>query len=190
MGVPDLVGPWYTLFFVACDDLAVRASAALVPIQSGRAMKTLTDPQSREELHTRLAHIRPDTQRLWGKMTAPQMVCHVTDAFLGIMGDKTMEVPRGFTFWPMMKGLVLYMPMKWPQGVATRPEFDQCHGQGTPPAHFEADMRTLLATIEKFSAQPRSFQFRPHPMFKEMSEKDWMRWGYLHTDHHLRQFGC
>jgi hypothetical protein len=51
-------------------------------------------------------------------------------------------------------------------------------------------MRTLLAVIDRFTAQPRAFQFRPHPMFREMSEKDWMRWGYLHTDHHLRQFGA
>jgi hypothetical protein len=26
-------------------------------------------------------------------------------------------------------------------------------------------------------------------MFGPMTEKDWMRWGYLHADHHLRQFG-
>ena len=152
-------------------------------------MKTLSDPNCRQELVARLAHIRPDTPRLWGKMTAPQMICHVTDAFLGIMGEKPMEVPRGFTFWPFMKTLVLYAPMKWPPGVPTRPEFDQCAGGGTPPAQFDADLRNLLATLEKFSAQPRSFEFRPHPMFKVLSERDWMRWGYLHPDHHLRQFG-
>ena len=28
-----------------------------------------------------------------------------------------------------------------------------------------------------------------HAMFGTMSPEDWMRWGYLHTDHHLRQFG-
>jgi hypothetical protein len=50
-------------------------------------------------------------------------------------------------------------------------------------------MALLLAAIDKFTAIPREFQFRPHPMSKEMSERDWMRWGYLHTDHHLRQFG-
>ena len=152
-------------------------------------MKTLSDPQSRQELQTRLAHVRPDTPRRWGKMTAPQMICHATDAFLGIMGDKPMEVPSGFTFWPLMKTFVLYAPMKWPAGVPTRPEFDQCAGGGTPPAQFDEDKRSLLAAIDKFSAQPRSFEFRPHPMFKELSEKDWMRWGYLHVDHHLRQFG-
>jgi hypothetical protein len=29
----------------------------------------------------------------------------------------------------------------------------------------------------------------PHPMFGAMTTLEWMRWGYLHTDHHLRQFG-
>ena len=28
-----------------------------------------------------------------------------------------------------------------------------------------------------------------HPMFGPMTPEDWMRWGYLHADHHLRQFG-
>lgn len=153
-------------------------------------MKTLRNPLSRQELRARLANVRPDTPRLWGKMTAPQMICHVSDAFLGIIGDKPVEIPGGFTFWPLMKTFVLYAPMKWPPGVPTRPEFDQCNGGGTPPAQFDQDVHNLLAIIDRFSAQPRSFVFRPHPMFKEMSEKEWMRWGYLHTDHHLRQFGC
>src|SRR6266567_8975979 len=107
-------------------------------------MKMLNDPQSRQEILARFAKIRPDTPRLWGKMTAPQMICHVSDAFLGIMGDVPMEIPRGFSFWPMMKGFVLYAPMKWPHGVPTRPEFDQVAGCGTRPSHFDADMCTLL----------------------------------------------
>ena len=151
-------------------------------------MKTLSNPVSRQEILTRLAVVRPDTPRFWGKMNASQMICHVTDAFLGVMGDKPIELPRGLNLWPLMKRFVLYAPIKWPQGVPTRPEMDQQLG-GTPPTQFDADMRTLLAAIDKFTAQPRDFLFRPHPMFREMSEKDWMRWGYLHTDHHLRQFG-
>jgi hypothetical protein len=91
--------------------------------------------------------------------------------------------------WPLLKWLSLYAPMKWPKGVPTRPEFDQEAGGGTPPAQFETDKRNLLRSMEKFAGQPRGFSFRPHPMFKEMSERDWMRWGYLHVDHHLRQFG-
>ncbi len=152
-------------------------------------MKTLSDPACMHELVSRLERIRPDTPRQWGKMTAPQMICHLNDAFLGIIGEKPMDIPRGFTLWPLMKYIALYSPGKWPKGVPTRPEFDQCAGAGTPPAQFEADVRRLVETMDRFARRPRDFEFRPHPVFKAMSEAQWMRWGYLHPDHHLRQFG-
>ena len=28
-----------------------------------------------------------------------------------------------------------------------------------------------------------------HPIFLDLTQTQWMRWGYLHADHHLRQFG-
>ena len=152
-------------------------------------MKLLSDPTTRQETLARLGHIGPDTPRRWGKMNAPQMICHLRDAFLGVMGEKPMATPRGLNLWPLMKPWVLYAPMKWPPGVPTRPEFDQQMG-GTPPTAFAAEKQKLLETIHRFTAQPRGFDFRPHPMFKTMSEKEWMRWAYLHMDHHLRQFGA
>ena len=152
-------------------------------------MKSLSDRNCLEELIVRVGRVRPDTPRLWGKMTPPQMICHLNDAFLGIIGEKSMEIPRGFSLWPVLKYVALYAPMEWPKGVPTRPEFDQCDGAGTPPAQFESDVCSLLATMDRFARRPRDFQFRPHPMFKVMSEAQWMRWGYLHVDHHLRQFG-
>jgi len=151
-------------------------------------MKLLSYPDCRAELISRLERVRPDTPRVWGKMTAPQMICHLNDAFLGIIGEKAVEVPSGFSIWPVLKYVALYSPAKWPQGVPTRPEMDQLGGGGTPPAEFEADMCTLIGTINRFSRTPRDFEFRPHPLFKAMSEAQWMRWGYLHVDHHLRQF--
>jgi hypothetical protein len=152
-------------------------------------MKSLFDIGCRQELRGRVQRVGPDTPHLWGKMTAPQMICHLNDAFLGVMGEKPMEIPRGFTMWPVLKYAALYAPAKWPQGVPTRPEFDQCSGAGTPPAQFESDVSGLLETMDRFWRSPRDFQFRPHPLFKTMSEAQWMRWGYLHVDHHLRQFG-
>jgi len=151
-------------------------------------MKLLNDPQTREEIERRLLQISPETTRQWGKMNASQMICHLNDAFLGVMGEKPAEPLRGLNLWPLMKWFVLYAPIKWPQGVPTRPEYDQEIG-GTKPVEFACDMRALLQTIERFTAAPRSFEFVPHPMFKRLSDKDWMRWGYLHCDHHLRQFG-
>jgi hypothetical protein len=152
-------------------------------------MKSLLDRKCHDELRSRIGKVRADSPRLWGKMTAPQMICHLNDAFLGVMGEMQIEVPRGFSIWPVLKYAALYSPSKWPQGVPTRPEIDQLGGGGTPPAEFELDVRRLLDSMDRFSRRPRDFEFRPHPMFKVMSEGQWMRWGYLHVDHHLRQFG-
>lgn len=152
-------------------------------------MKSLSDRNCREELIARLKRVRPDTPRLWGKMTAPQMICHLNDAFLGIIGVKQIAIPRGFSIWPVLKYVALYSPAPWPKGVPTRPEMDQLGGGGTPPTQFDADRLRLLESMERFSRRPRDFEFQPHPMFKGMSEAQWMRWGFLHVDHHLRQFG-
>lgn len=152
-------------------------------------MKTLNEAKCRQEILARLPKIGPDTPHLWGKMTAQQMICHVSDSFLGVMGDKPVQIPGGFSLWCLTKHIALYAPMKWPKGVPTRPEFDQQIG-GTPPSQFESDMRTLCSVFDRFTAQPRAFQFQPHPLFGVLSEKEWMRWGYLHMDHHLRQFGA
>ncbi len=88
----------------------------------------------------------------------------------------------------MLKGFALYIPLLWPRGVATRPELDQKKG-GTPPAEFRADVQALADLLDRFVQLPRDYQFQSHPMFGEMRESEWMRWGYLHMDHHFRQFG-
>lgn len=147
----------------------------------------LDDPQCGAEITARLWGLRPDSARHWGKMTAAQMICHLNDSFLGVMGDKPAKIVR-FSLWRLTKGIALSGRRHWPHGVKTRPEFEQGVG-GTPPAEFEADRSVLLATIEKFTQKPRTFEFCPHPMFGRMTEKEWMRWAYLHCDHHLRQFG-
>ena len=88
----------------------------------------------------------------------------------------------------LMKWIALNIPMQWPRGVPTRPEIDQ-EKSGTAPADFQADLRVVIAITAEFARLPRSFTFGTHPIFGTMTEADWMRWGYLHADHHLRQFG-
>lgn len=147
----------------------------------------LNDPDDRAAIVRRVEQLRPDAVGLWGRMAAAQMICHLNDSFLGVMGDKPAK-PVRFSLWRLTKGIALSGTRPWPHGIKTRPEFEQGVG-GTAPVEFEADRRTLVATIDRFTATPRGFEFRPHPMFGRMTEKEWMRWGYLHCDHHLRQFG-
>ena len=85
-----------------------------------------------------------------------------------------------------MKFFALYVPMPWPHGIKTRPEMEQGAG-GTPPVGFERDRRDLLEILDRFVAAEE--ERTPHPIFGTMTEWEWQRWGYLHMDHHLRQFG-
>jgi hypothetical protein len=147
-------------------------------------MKTLA--VDKEEVFRRLANLRPDSARGWGKMSCHQMIVHLSDSFLLPLGERTtgrrsVPIPRGIFKW-----VALYVPMKWPHGVQTMPEMEQGIG-GTPPVEFGRDRENLVELIGRFC--DAKMDGVVHPIFGEMSEQDWQRWGYLHCDHHLRQFG-
>jgi Protein of unknown function (DUF1569) len=151
-------------------------------------VKSFLNPADKKEIFERLSNVWPDSRRRWGKMTPHQMICHLGDSFKFTFGEKEISsVSNPFTR-TVLKWIVLYAPLPLPRGVKTRPEADQGIG-GTPPDDFERDRQRLVALIERFTAPAKDNEFHPHPYFGDMSEAQWMRWGYLHCDHHLRQFG-
>jgi hypothetical protein len=148
-------------------------------------MKTLLDPSTQAEIVQRLNLVRPDSIRKWGKMTPHQMICHLADSFRGMLSEKPISMATGLFQSTVMKWGALRVPLEWPHGIPTRPEMDQQRG-GTPPADFARDLQDALTLMQRFLAGPKAH----HPFFGAMSEWEWMRWAYLHMDHHLRQFGC
>ena len=152
-------------------------------------MKTLARPRDKAEILRRLKTVRPDSVARWGRMSAHGMVCHLADAFRMGTGDKPSNAVGGVFHRTMLKWVVLYAPLSWPRGIVTTAEIDQDRG-GTKPVDFGSDMAALEGLIERVTEQPRSFQWWAHPIFGSMSERAWLRWGYLHVDHHLRQFGA
>jgi hypothetical protein len=68
------------------------------------------------------------------------------------------------------------------------PEVDQAIA-GTSPTDFAADVAELEALMMVVATRGSAAVWPTHPFFGRMSEADWLRWGYLHLDHHLRQFG-
>ena len=106
-----------------------------------------------------------------------------------LTGERTTEPAATPLPRPVMKLIALYVPMTWPTGILTTPELDQDVG-GTRPVDFDADVAELAALLDRIAAdQPSRFAGRVHPIFGPMSASAWLRWAYLHTDHHLRQFG-
>jgi hypothetical protein len=150
-------------------------------------MKTFARETCRVEIGERLRSVRPDSVRRWGTMTAHQMICHCADACRMALGETTpRDISTGATRH-VIKWIALYAPMPWPGGVQTVEEFDQRKG-GTCPTDFAADVAVLQQLLERI--QPRGGAWPPHPIFGRLSEAGWMRWAYLHMDHHLRQFGA
>jgi hypothetical protein len=156
--------------------------------------KTLAQDADRREIASRLELIQPTSSRRWGKMTPHEMLCHLSDSFRLAMGERSVtranlrELPAPMPRW-FLKWVALEVPMQWPHGVPSRPEVDpQRHG--TRPAAFEADRQTVLQQLQRFTRQPRDFKFGLHPIFDNLTEDEWMRWAYLHMDHHLRQFSA
>lgn len=150
-------------------------------------MQTLDAPAT-QALLERLRHLQPETIPHWGKMSANQMICHLNDAYSLAMNGKSASEQITFLNRTLIRWLALRAPMPWPHDVPTRPEVDQFAG-GTRPTSFALDRATLAATIQRFAGQPPEYPFNRHPIFGRLTHWEWMRWGFLHADHHFRQFG-
>ena len=152
-------------------------------------MKTLARQRDKTEILQRLRHVRPESGRRWGRMTAHQMVCHLCDSFRMATGEKPVSPATGLFQQTVVRWAALYFPMRWPAGIVTRPEVDQELG-GTRPLDFAADVARLEALLDLVATQPGNVDWQRHPIFGRLSEAAWLRWAYLHMDHHLRQFGA
>ena len=152
-------------------------------------MKTLARERDKAEILRRLKAIGPESVSRWGRMSAHQMVCHLGDAFRMAIGQKPAGCTGSLAQRTVVKWIALYLPLPWPGGIPTSQEIDQ-HRGGTRPSEFAADVDECQALLALVTAQPRPFEWPPHPIFGRMSDAAWLRWAYRHADHHLRQFGA
>ncbi len=149
-------------------------------------METLASAKDAAEIRARMESVTEADERLWGVMRVGEMVCHVRESYLVGLGERgaesvTMALPA-----PVMKWLALWTPMRWPHGVPTLPEL-RVGSAGLVTGAFADEKAGMMREMERFAAVRENVTH--HPIFGSMRPRDWMRWGYLHADHHLRQFG-
>ena len=149
--------------------------------------RTLADPGARAEVLRRLRALRPDSERRWGSLTPAEMMCHLADSFALGLGEREADGGVGTLRRVLFTWVALELPVPWPKGVPTRPTMDP-RRQGTPPADWYADRERLVDAIERFAANGPAPHAR-HPLFGRLSRRRWLKWGWRHADHHLRQFG-
>jgi hypothetical protein len=149
--------------------------------------KTLAHDHDREEIVRRIGNVCEVDRRRWGRMSVHQMLCHVADGFRVGLGERTVSPATGYLQRTLIKWIALRVPVQWVRGYPTRPELEQGKG-GSAPVAFNEDREQTASLVNRFSSEMTELG-PPHPVFGPMTRDEWLRWGYLHADHHLRQFG-
>ena len=149
-------------------------------------MRTLSDAREVTELRARLAALTMEDARQWGTMSIAEMVCHLRGAFRLAMGQAEAVPVRKGPPPRLIQMMALWMPVRWPRSLPTVAGLERGRAL-VAPGWCAEDHAELMAAFEEFVGTRENRT--AHPILGAMSPRAWMRWGYLHTDHHLRQFG-
>jgi hypothetical protein len=146
--------------------------------------RSIFDATSRDRLLARLAQLRPDSPRQWGKMTPNEMLCHLEDALRCATGEVPTRPRNNFMSKRFMRWLIIYV-IPWPKGKAqTVKEMQQ-----TRPIDFAGDRTRLETSLRDVAARGAQAAWAAHPAFGDLGGRDYGVLIYRHFDHHLRQFG-
>jgi hypothetical protein len=146
--------------------------------------RTIFNQGDAQELDTRLTKLRPDSQPQFGKMTAPEMVCHMKDSLEVATGVAPASSKDSIMSNPFVRWFIIYH-LPWPKAKAqTVPEMLK-----TKPAEWESDLLQLRRLLHTTASRGASATWARHPAFGEISGRDYGTLIFRHFDHHLGQFG-
>jgi len=147
-------------------------------------MPSLFDPAVRESVLNRISRLTAERNPIWGKFTAPEMVCHVSCDLRQALGELDAGPPSGpLARFPMNRLAIHVIP--WPRGRGkSPPEF-----LATRPTTWTSDVNRLRDLIGRFSARGPAAPWPPSRVFGRISGNSWGVMEHKHLDHHLRQFG-
>lgn len=147
-------------------------------------MSTLADHAARDAIVARIERLSPTATASWGRMTAPQMLAHCTDALRMGLGDlpvkpKAAALPR----MAIVKWLFLNV-LPFPKSAPTAKEL-----LARAPEPWEAERAALVGLIGRVGSADATMRWPEHPLFGPLSAGQWGQLTWKHLDHHLRQFG-
>jgi hypothetical protein len=149
-------------------------------------MKNLFEPAAVNEIKDRMAHLRPDSERHWGKMDVAQMLAHCSAAIA--MAEGKVTPPRiwlGRLLGPLAKKSLIVNGEPMRRNAMTEKSV-----LVTDERDFMVERQRLRESIDRFaSGGPRICTKHPHFFFGPLAPVEWAVLMYQHLDHHLRQFG-
>ena len=149
-------------------------------------MKNLFEASRLEEVKERLAQLRPDSERLWGRMNPAQALAHCSASMGMAVGE--IAPPRiliGRLLGPLAKRSLIVNgePMR-------RNSMTEKSCVVADERDFAMERQRLLDSMNRFAAGgPAICTKHPHFFFGPLAPVEWAALMYQHLDHHLRQFG-
>ena len=147
--------------------------------------RTVFDDSCRQAILRRRRGLKPDAHRRWGRVTAPQMIAHLTDQMHHSLGDCPVEARPGLLRWRVIRYASIYL-VPWPKGRVRSPR----EAFVTQATSWEADVGGLGTLLERFAARGAGGDWPDHALFSGMTRRDWGVFIHKHFDQHLRQFGA
>jgi Protein of unknown function (DUF1569) len=148
-------------------------------------MPTMHDSATRAAIFARFDALKPDARPAWGRMTAPQMVAHLTDAVRMAVGElpitpKHAPLARTAAF----KWLFLNV-LPFPKNAPTAREL-----VSRVPEEWSTELTQFKVLMERAYGANTGVRWAAHPLFGTLTSAQWGQLAHKHIDHHLRQFGA
>ena len=147
-------------------------------------MKTLYDPEKKQELLVRFEKLTSESKPLWGSMNAAQMLAHCTNGLQTPTGDMKMS-PHPLRFiGRFFKKSFVHGDKPFKKNSPTAKELKISN-----PRDFTNEKERFLNAFHKLAAGEHAAVVTEHGFFGSMSPPEWGLLMYKHIDHHLQQFG-
>ncbi len=148
-------------------------------------MKNLLEASTVEEVKERMALLRPDSERQWGKMNAAQTLAHCSAAMEMAVGARTPpRILIGRLLGRFAKKSMIVNEKPMPRNVGTDKSLVV-----SDERDFVVERQRLREFIDRFAAGgPGACTRHPHFFFGPLTPEEWAALMYQHLDHHLRQF--
>lgn len=150
--------------------------------------KNIFNQVAYETILRRINDLKLDSKRQFGTLSVNEMLCHVADQLRLAVGFIPIAL-QGNRFSRYFKKVIVLRFNSIPrEKIETMKEVNP-QKEGTKPVNFVDDRVTLVKLLDYIVNHQGDYTFQAHPMFGELSQKQWGKLIYIHLDHHLKQFG-
>ena len=154
-------------------------------VVSSVRVKNLFEAAMVEEVRERMAQLRPESERQWGKMNPAQMLAHCSATIEMAMGK--ISPPRillGRLLGRFAKKSLIVNGESMRRNAMTE---KSC--VVTDERDFLVESQRLRESIDRFATGgPEVCTKHPHFFFGSLTPVEWAVLMYQHLDHHFRQF--